>query len=217
MERVFAIGDVHGCYQELEDLLNLLRLGGGDRVVFLGDLVNNGPDSHRAVSIARELGAVSLLGNHERRLLKFRRKGDKVKLKRCDHRTLEELTPDDWAYLEQMRLTWHHLPTDTVLVHGGFLPGRPWASQPPKVVTEIQVVDERGKARRRPKSPHSPRWAELWQGPPFVVYGHTPEREPIRLEWSIGIDTSCVYGGKLTAFELFSREILQVPARKKYV
>lgn len=214
--RVIAIGDVHGCCRELEDLLNLLRLDRDDQVVFLGDLVNTGPDSHRVVEIAREIGALSLLGNHERRLLKYRADGKKSRLKKMDRRTIKQLSSEDWDYLAEMKLTFFHKPTDTVLVHAGFLPGRPWQSQPARIVTEIQVVDESGKARRRSKSRESPRWALLWEGPPFVVYGHTPDPQYFRLKWSIGIDTACVQGGKLTAFELSKQEIVQVSAREKY-
>lgn len=216
MGRVIAIGDVHGCATELEELLNRLRLADADRVVFLGDLINTGPDSHGVVRIARQIGAVSLLGNHERRLLKFRKDGKKSRLKKMDRRTLRELTSEDWDYLDTMKLTFLHEPTGTVLVHAGFLPGRPWQTQPAGIVTEIQVVDESGKAKRRGKSRGSPRWADLWRGPPFVVYGHTPDPQYYRLTWSIGIDTACVQGGKLTAFELFTREIVQVQARRKY-
>lgn len=216
-KRYIAIGDVHGCHEELEELLEKVQLGPNDQVVMLGDLVNHGPDSHRCLALAREADAICLLGNHELRLLHYRQTGDPKLLKKMDRKTVRQLTADDWAQIERMVLH-HHVPElDTVFVHAGFLPDQPWGSQPAEVVTQIQVIDKRGRPRKRSKSPKSPHWSTCWSGPPFIVYGHTPRPQYVRLESSIGIDTSCVYGGALTAFILPAGEIVQVPAHRSYV
>jgi diadenosine tetraphosphatase ApaH/serine/threonine PP2A family protein phosphatase len=102
-------------------------------------------------------------------------------------------------------------------VHGGFLPGIAWQTQPASVVTRIQVVDRDGRPRKRADCPDAPFWADLWRGPPFVVYGHTPRPEVCERPSSLGIDTSCVYGGHLTACILPERRIVQVKARERYV
>ncbi len=214
--RVIAIGDVHGCRAELAELLDRVAPARGDRIVLLGDLVNRGPDSTGVIDLARASGALSLLGNHERRLLEFRRTGDRDKLKEDDLRTIAQLRPEHWAYLETMLLTYPLPEIDTVLVHGGFLPGTPWQEQPASVVTRIQVVDRDGKPRRRVECPDCPPWADLWRGPPFVVYGHTPRDEIYQLEWSVDIDTACAAGGHLTACILPERRFVQVRARRKY-
>lgn len=215
--RVIAIGDVHGCHRELKDLLEKLALQADDRVVFLGDLVNRGPDSHAVVEIARSMRARSLLGNHELRLLNYRRSGDEELLRDDDRRTIKELTREDWDYLEAMPLH-HELPEwDTVLVHGGFLPGQAWQTQPASVVTRIQVIDRDGRPRLRKDAPTSPFWADLWPGPPFVIYGHTPRPEVYVRPSSLGIDTACVLGGHLTAVILPERTLVQVKARENYV
>jgi serine/threonine protein phosphatase 1 len=214
--RVIAIGDVHGCHAELKELIGLLAPTDEDLLVFLGDLVNRGPESHDVVELARTLHARSLLGNHELRLLNARRTGDDSELKDDDKRTIKQLTPADWNYLENMTL-FHHLPDiDTVLVHGGFLPGQAWQTQPAAVVTRIQVIDRDGRPRKRNDSPNSPFWADLWSGPPFVVYGHTPRHEVYEKPASLGIDTGCVYGGHLTAYILPEKKLVQVKAREKY-
>ena len=203
--RLIAVGDIHGCHQEFEELLAQLELKEGDRLVLLGDLVNRGPDSRRVIDLARGAGAVSLLGNHELRLLKLRRTGDRKYMKEHDLETFDSLRPEDWAYLEAMPLTFEEPELNTVFVHGGFLPSEPWQRQPAEVVTRIQVVDR-----------DAPAWADLWGGPPFVIYGHTPRPEVYRLKWSIGIDTACVMGGLLTAYILPERRIVQVKARARY-
>jgi serine/threonine protein phosphatase 1 len=214
--RLIAVGDIHGCHNEFSDLLDLVKPEAGDRLVLLGDLVNRGPSSIKVIDLARQAGAISLLGNHELRLMKFRKTGDKKYLKEHDLETFDSLRPEDWAFLEAMPLTFEEPELNTVFVHGGFLPSEAWQKQAAEVITRIQVVDRDGKPRKRADEPEAPAWADLWGGPPFVVYGHTPRPEVYKLKWSIGIDTGCVMGGQLTAYVLPERRILQVKARQRY-
>lgn len=214
--RVIAIGDVHGCPAELTELLNLIAPAEDDYVLFLGDLLNRGPDSHAVIKIARKLRAGALFGNHELRLLKARQTGKIGQLRPHDHLTLRQLTKKDWKYIESMRLH-HFLPEDDVVfVHGGFLPNVAWQTQPASVVTQIQVVGPGNKPMKRANSVNHPVWADLWEGPPFVVYGHTPRPEVYERPSSIGIDTGCVLGGHLTAYILPEKKIVQVKARERY-
>jgi predicted phosphodiesterase len=214
--RLIAVGDIHGCNIEFEELLKQLELTGDDRLVLLGDLVNRGPNSPAVIDLARSVRSVPLLGNHELRLLKYRKTGDRKYMKEHDLETSEALRPEDWAYLESMQLTYEEPDLNTVFVHGGFLPNEPWQKQPAEVVTRIQVVDKDGRPQKRADDPDAPAWADLWGGPPFVVYGHTPRPEIYKLKWSIGIDTGCVLGGYLTAYILPERRVLQVKARQRY-
>jgi serine/threonine protein phosphatase 1 len=214
--RLIAIGDIHGCAAELAELLGKLAPGRDDRLVLLGDLVNRGPDSRGVLELAREHRATALLGNHELRLLKYRRTGDKKYIKETDLDTFERLRPADWKLLEAMPLTFEEPELETVFVHGGFLPGTPWRKQPAEVITRIQVVDKDGRPAKRSDAPNAPVWADLWDGPPFVVYGHTPRPEIYKRKWSVGIDTACAMGGSLTALVLPERRVVQVKARKKY-
>ena len=214
--RLIAIGDIHGCHREFEDLLDKLALEKRDRIVLLGDLVNRGPDSAKVIALAREHATVSLLGNHELRLLNYRKTGDPTHLKKTDYETLKQLNHKDWAYMSAMPLTFHDATHNVVLVHGGFLPGQPWRRQPARIVTRIQVVTKDGTAGKSSEAPAAPHWSELWSGPPFVIYGHTPRPEVSRLKWSLGIDTGCVMGGSLTACILPEKRIVQVRAREKY-
>lgn len=214
--RVIAIGDIHGCAVEFEALLEKLAPTRDDRIVLLGDLVNRGPDSARVIALARAHAHCALLGNHELRLLDYRRSGNPIHLKKSDYDTLHQLGPQEWAYLEAMPLTARFDELETVMVHGGFLPGQPWESQPARVVTRIQVVGPDGEAYKRADHPDAPHWADLWRGPPFVIYGHTPREEPVWSSWALGLDTGCVLGGALTACVLPGRTLVQVPAREKY-
>lgn len=214
--RLIAIGDIHGCHLEFAELLARLAITRDDRLILVGDLVNRGPDSNKVLDLARENRAIALLGNHELRLLKHRITGEKKYLKEGDAETAAKLRPEDWALLEAMPLTFEEPALNTVFVHGGFLPTDAWQKQPAEVVTRIQVVDREGRPAKRADAPGAPLWADLWSGPPFVVYGHTPRPEIYKLKWSAGIDTACVYGGHLTAYVLPEKRFLQVKARQRY-
>jgi predicted phosphodiesterase len=214
--RFIAIGDIHGCAHEFERLIEKLAPDSSDQILLLGDLINKGPDPLRVFDIARRIGAQSLLGNHELRLKLYRRTRDLSLLKKEDYPTLNALRGADWEFIEAMPLTHHHKETDTLFVHGGFLPRRPWQDQPAEVVTRIQVVDKQGRPRKRNECEDGTVWADLWEGPSFVVYGHTPREEVYKTKNSVCIDTGCVYGGRLTAFIAQDRSLVQVRARQSY-
>lgn len=219
VKRVIAIGDVHGCSRELKDLLDKLEVTDEDHLVFLGDLVNRGPDSRGVLDQVHRLkNATFLLGNHELRLLNFHKTGDASTLKPYDHETLECLREEDWELFRRMVPTYYLKEYDTVFVHGGFLPNVPWDEQPAEVVTRIQVVSPDFKPKKRSKYPDFPLWSDLWQGPPFVVYGHIPVKNKLeRGTWSLGLDTACVYGGSLSAYVLPSKQVVSVPAHEAYL
>ena len=155
--RLIAIGDIHGCPREFEELLDKLELTKHDRVILLGDLVNRGPDSARVIALARAHARLALLGNHELRLLNYRKTGDPTHLKKSDYETLKQLNHKDWAYLSAMPLTFHDASHGIVLVHGGFLPHQPWRRQPARIVTRIQVVAKDGTPLKRAEDPAAPR------------------------------------------------------------
>lgn len=214
--RLIAIGDIHGCHREFEDLLDKLDLAKEDRLILLGDLISRGPDSGKVVELARKYATVSLLGNHELRHLNYRRTDDPSHLKKYDYDTMEQLRGKDWDYLEDMKLTYENEEMGVVFVHAGFLPDRPWQRQPARIVTRIQVIGKDGEPRKRAELPDAPHWSELWSGPPFVIYGHTPRPDVARTKWTLGIDTGCVLGGCLTACILPEKRIVQVKARARY-
>ncbi len=215
--RWIVIGDVHGCIRELEALLKKVKYQKKDRILFLGDLVNRGPNSREVVRLAREKKAYSLIGNHELRLLMYYHSQDSSHLRAYDLETIKSLEVEDWKYLSSMVLTLHWPKKNRVFVHGGFLPKIPWYKQDASVVTKIQNICSNGKPWKRMECPKGKFWANKWDQKPFVIYGHTPQPSVVRKKKSLGIDTGCVWGGKLTALILPEKRLVQVDARQNYI
>lgn len=214
--RIIFIGDIHGCATELESLLKILAPTQADTLVSVGDLINKGPDSPRVLAMAREHAILPILGNHEMRMLNAHLQKSTKSLKAGDKTTFKQLSEVDIDWIKSWPLV-RHFPTENLLtVHGGFLPGIPWNQQSADVVTRIQVIDPSGKPAKRNEAPECPSWAESWEGQEFVVYGHTPRKEPIRHKRAIGIDTGCVYGGSLTAWVYPHDTLHSVQSRKAW-
>jgi len=224
---LYAVGDIHGEREMLEALLTSLPLERGDRVVFVGDYVDRGPDSRGVIDVLLEFSSetpcVFLIGNHESMFLDFlgwRRPeyfaGDAF-LANGGDRTLASygyfdapdpdplrfsLPPAHEDFYRGLKL--HHFEGDYLFVHAGI--GRalleeddlPFALQ--KLRTEDVLWD-----RASIDLPH--------RLGVTVVYGHTPSLD-FRVRWnmpfSIGIDTGAVYGGRLTAIRLPDEKLFQV-------
>ena len=216
MSRTIAIGDVHGCAEEFAQLLELIDPREEDRVIQLGDLINRGPDSHSVIRIARQYKVEAILGNHEHRILTALREKRPELLKDYDLETIKQLNNEDWIYLENLPKFKYSGLSDTVFIHGGFLPGQLWTNQSIEITTTIQVIAADGRPAKRSDAPDAPAWADSWKGPPFVIYGHTPRPEVYQLKDSIGIDTGCVYGGYLTAYIVEEKRLVQVRANRAY-
>jgi hypothetical protein len=228
------IGDVHGCLDELEALLEALGWlrnastgfihPDGRKAIFLGDLVDRGPDSPGCLELAMrmlEAGvAFCVPGNHEARLLRKLR-GKDVKLTHGLAETLEQLESRSPEERERMANFIDGLVSHLVL-DGGRL-----------VVAHAGMKEAyQGRASGRVRAfalygettgeidayglPVRADWAAEYRGRAAVVYGHTPTVEAEWVNNTICIDTGCVFGGKLTALRWPERELVSVPARRVY-
>ncbi|HWL85124.1 MAG TPA: metallophosphoesterase [Polyangiaceae bacterium] len=193
--RTVIVGDVHGCRDELEILLDRVNFHTGDRLVFAGDLVARGPDSRGVLQVARRTGAIVVRGNHDAKLLTYR---DAAREKRRpamaaskSHLALAaSLTDSEWSVLETSSL-YADLPEHEVrVVHAGVLPGVPIEKQDPKVLLHVRTL------------PEGTLWGERYAGPPHIVFGHNAVERLQFHAWATGLDTGCVYGGKLSALVL---------------
>jgi serine/threonine protein phosphatase 1 len=225
-QNTWLVGDIHGCLNELEALL--AKIPGEDKLIFLGDYIDRGPDSKGCVErlMHEKHRSIFLRGNHEQMLLDYFKDQDNPHTALWLHRvnggpqTLQSygLEPDcEYSdlpashrdFIETLPL--YHETEDFIAVHAG-------------VNIEITRLDE--------QAAHDLMYIRMswisneasWPGK-HVVFGHTPARylygrerqhEIIKGEKSTGIDTGCVYGGSLTALNPATREIIQVAAARPY-
>ena len=221
--RLIFIGDIHGCYDELLMLLETVAPSPSDVVVSVGDIVNKGPRVVECLELWRARGYVAVRGNNETKvldtatpLLRFFRTKNREVLRRGDLVDFIHSWPLVADFPDQR----------IAAVHGGLLPGMRVTEE--DVARHAGDIDhlrwvrrENGSWRAIPRSRKRPTdvlWSEVWAGDRFVVYGHTPLREPKRDQRALGLDTGCVYGRSLTAAVWKAGEwsIVSVPAKHKY-
>jgi len=216
--RVIAIGDVHGCVDELQALLRRVGYSPGDQLVFLGDMVAKGPDSQAVVQLARELGGIAVRGNHEFEVLRWHRvlqKGGDPPLLASEHYRLARSMPPqelEWLHLTPWFFSSEHL--NTLFVHAGFVHEKSLTRQNPRLMMNMRSILPDGTVTSKHFS--SWPWARCWKGPQTVLFGHDAERGLQIHEHAIGIDTGCVYGGRLTACILPEKKIVSVNAKREY-
>lgn len=209
--RTFVVGDVHGCLTELLRLLSKAGVTSDDRLVFVGDLVAKGPDSAGVVQLARERGALAVLGNHDDYLLAVR---EGAPAKDTHRGAAVALAPADWTYLEERPHVLELVDRSSVVLHGGLVPGVPLAQQERGYVLNMRSFDAEGRPSKR-VSDGEP-WGVRWPGPALAVFGHDARRGLQRHRFALGLDTGCVYGGALTGLWLEARELVQVAARRMW-
>jgi hypothetical protein len=224
MARTVIVGDVHGCSGELEELLERVRFAdGSDQLVSVGDLVVRGPDPRGTLALVRRLRGRAVRGNHEHKLLAWKRRN---KALGPEHeRVARALTEEEWRMIEAMPL-WLDLPEHGVrVVHAGVVPGIAVERTPPDALLKMRTIDARGAWSDEPDA--GPLWGTKYVGPPHVLFGHNARPDPQLHAWATGLDTGCVYGGKLTALVLDQGEepprgeavrplLKSVPAVRKY-
>jgi protein phosphatase len=239
------IGDVHGCCDELEQLLHALgyekKEGGGlaiegllyahpagRQAVFLGDLVDRGPrilDTVRLVSnMVRAGTALCVPGNHDRKLVK-KLNGKDVQIAHGLEQSLAEIDalPVDvrQAFARELAdfldsLISHYVLDDGKLVVAHAGMKEEMQGRGSGKVREFALYGETTGETDEFGLPVRFDWAAEYRGKAAVVYGHTPVPEPEWLNRTINIDTGCVFGGKLTALRYPDLELVSVPAAHTY-
>lgn len=228
VSRTIWIGDVHGCADELSDLLEQLGPVEGDTVVFVGDLVARGPDTPGVIRLAKQFGSQAVLGNHEHRMILAHdalRSGGTFRLGPTHQALLHELSDSDWAYLRSLPLSLEFPSHSVRVVHAGIRPGVKFEDQEPWTLLHIRSLTKKGAASDR-YSPES--WAASYKEEPHIIFGHNAQAGLQLHPFATGLDTACVYGGSLTALVLEEGQspprvqerldcIRSVPARRRHV
>ncbi len=231
------IGDIHGCYDELMDLLEKLgyRFDDGIHIhpdgrmpAFVGDAMDRGPDSLKVMELLFARQDRGILhyspGNHCNKLYRFM-KGNQVQLAHG-----LEITIADWQsmpkkeqqnFRERYIRFYEELPQylvlrdDLIVAHAGLKQEMIGVPVNRKIAVFTLYGDITGKFHADGR-PVRRDWAKSYQGGPWIVYGHTPTEEPYLINKTANIDTGCVFGGSLTAFRFPEKELVAVPSRQPY-
>ncbi|MCB9496296.1 MAG: metallophosphoesterase [Fibrobacteria bacterium] len=209
------MGDVHGCFDELQDLIEEVGWSPEDEWILVGDLLNKGPDSLGVLEWAKDSGARTLLGNHEGKLLS------------CLDKPHESLTSKERALLASLGESpqefgdwirtwprWIEWP-DLVAVHAGLEPGvSRLEAMRERIVLTVRTWDGCGEELDRIGDPA---WYAVVDWPVPVVFGHWAAGGLVDLPVCKGLDTGCVYGGKLTAWSPDEHRFWQVPAHREWI
>ncbi|MCB9766043.1 MAG: metallophosphoesterase [Alphaproteobacteria bacterium] len=200
--RTLFVGDVHGCAQELAELVTRAR---PDRVVLVGDLFTKGPDPVGVWRVIQHVGAEAVLGNHDALVL--------------------SAWPSDHPAVAALKAS-------APYVRGWLASRPLFIQEPGLIVVHAGVHPMRGvpgttrnmalNMRRWPddRDPDNPFWYDAgWRGPETVVFGHDARRKRVRREVdgrpvAIGLDSGCVYGGELSGWIREEDRLIVVPARK---
>ena len=231
------IGDVHGCIDELLELLQKLgyvvEIGDGRytvqppegrKLIFVGDLVDRGPGTPEVLRVVSGMvgagQAFCVPGNHDVKLVKALR-GRDVKLTHGLADSMRQLEKESPEFRHEIvkfldGLISHYVFDDGKLVvaHAGLkesMQGRGSGG-----VREFALFGETTGETDEFGLPVRYNWAADYRGKALVVYGHTPQPEPLWLDNTVNIDTGCVYGGSLTALRYPEREFVSVRARATY-
>ena len=205
------VGDIHGCYDELLDLLEKVQFSSTDRVISVGDLITKGPKNREVLErFMNDKQFSAVLGNHDL-ALRRRWNGEKFKLKTSQKPTHKELKKEKDRYLPFL----NSLPFtidlgEHLVVHAGLRPGLAFQSQTTEDMTELRTLGEDRASR------HGTPWYDEYDGDKIILFGHWPANEPRRGKKAIGLDTGCVYGQRLTAYVVETQELVDVPARETY-
>ncbi len=204
MKRSLFIGDVHGCYKELVQIIEDFGfVKGSDTIYQTGDMINKGPHVLKCIELTQELGIQCVLGNHEARLLKTL-DTPKIKWTEKERERLKRITNIDYVYsvISKWPL-WIDTP-EALLVHAGIEPYKDkLEDMNPDVLLSVRLWNNQP-------------WFKQVEWPKKIVFGHWAKKGLVKLPGFIGLDSGCVYGKALTAWCPEEDRFYTVQAQKVY-
>ena len=209
--QTLLIGDIHGCYVELQALLEKAGLSDGDSIIAVGDIVDRGPETPQVLDFFQQTpNARTLMGNHERKHVRGARHEVKLSMSQLISRQqFGDAYPDAVAWMGTLPL--YIELAEAVIVHGYLEPGIPLAEQNPSVVCGTMGGDK--ILREHYERP----WYEYHTGDKPVIVGHNnyngTDQPFVYNDKVFGLDTDCVHGKPLTGLLLPAFRFVSVPSR----
>lgn len=195
--RVIVIGDIHGCIEEMCDLLRQVHYRPGDLVLLLGDLVAKGPFSREVIQLAMDIGALCIRGNHEHEVIRqgllLRRKSTSTADKRPTrrksehHRIAMQLNSKEFRWLCHLPYYVRCADLGSLFVHAGFCAGVRLTEQDPWMMLTMRSLLPDGRVSQRCFYKYP--WANQWRGPLTVYFGHDAARGLQVHSNAVGLDT----------------------------
>lgn len=226
------VGDVHGCLTELKKLLTKLGWSlepelihpEGRKLVFVGDLVDRGPDSVGVLKLVMQAvkdgRAICVPGNHDSKLARAL-KGAKVTLGHGLAETLAQLNEESEEFRKEVQEFIEGLVSHAVMDEGRLCVAHAGLREEmqgrgSRAVRDFCLYGETTGEIDEFGLPVRYEWAKNYRGKTMVVYGHTPVPEPEWINGTVDIDTGCCFGGSLTALRYPERELVSVPSLETY-
>ncbi|KAB8349874.1 hypothetical protein FH972_023887 [Carpinus fangiana] len=214
-KRLVVVGDVHGCSSELSRLLKRISFDAKfDHLILAGDMIDKGPDSHGVLALAQSLDATCIRGNHEDNLLRSHFSPTEYPPSNKISILEQNLDKKDIDYLLScpLILSLGNIPSletrSSVVVHAGLVPHVKLEKQPPWHVMHMRTMSKHFEpSEERDGDP----WWSVWHTEQkklhkkermTVLYGHDSRMGLVEKRFSVGLDTGCVRGGRLTALVL---------------
>lgn len=216
-DHTLIVGDIHGCFNEW---MLLLKKAGyhpqAHRLILVGDLINKGPDSFKVLKWAYQNKTEQVIGNHEMKFLHLIQNEEPLP---PSLQKLKTEIKDQTAHWIQFIKSWPtYIETkDFLVVHAGIVPGEHPKDSKIEDITNIRYWNPHTQSRSSSKNTLAKPWHEFYTEEKLVVYGHWAKQGFLKKSNSIGLDSGCVYGHKLSGVCLPSRKIIQVDSFQKIV
>ena len=228
--RILVIGDVHGCLEELQLLVQkaIHKHNNGQQfkaIILVGDLCNKGPYSAEVIRYVRSQSMENnnwfcVRGNHDDRAL-LAALGHVDICNKPRYQWVKELSDEDVEWMSKLPYTIRipasmllvdedakQVKQDVIIVHAGLDPAVELEKQTIDTMVTVRLIEEYGI---KPSL-----WSKIWSGPELVIFGHDAKRGLQNEKFAIGLDSGCVYGGKLSGIILPEQEMVSVDAVREH-
>jgi predicted phosphodiesterase len=237
--KTWAIGDIHSCNEETRELVERLKLQPEDRLCFVGDYTDRGPDCSDVLTFIEDLSkrftVFAVMGNHDEKYVRYASHLEKkesnpayvIPMNLTPNKELEfvKLTKANLNFLSTLP-NWKRISVNNepwIIVHAGLQPHLPIQCQNEAKLRHLRYLNKNTYKPVQEPDENSVFWTQVYNLPYHVVYGHhahsfdevdvfiNPDGKKL-----IGVDTACCFGGYLSAYCLETGEIVQVKAKKVY-